>query len=137
LTAVTGEVDLREVVAALKHDLGKYVAWRSTNLEFEGELDDERVEALQADVLRTRTTRTGEVLTAWEVWDAAQARLPEPLEPELGRVRDAVESLRGMASELRRGDAVELQPLVSSILAAQAEIRAELRSLHRRLARGG
>ena len=42
----------RERAAALKHDLGKYVAWRSANLPesaWSGELDATTRDALQAD----------------------------------------------------------------------------------------
>ena len=45
--------DLRERAAALKHDLGKYVAWTSANLEddvWDGPVRPELVDALRRDV---------------------------------------------------------------------------------------
>ena len=127
------DVDLRELVAALKHDLAKYVAWRSANYPddaWEGALQDDFVASLQDDVLRTKGD-----LSAWQVWDAAAAELGEPLpHPELEAVAAAVDVLRSHEQALRAGN----QPLADvrgSIREAQMAIRSQLRDLHRKLAR--
>ena len=49
-------------IAALKHDLGKYVAWMSANLDeacWRGPVRDELIDALSRDLLRTRTPAEG------------------------------------------------------------------------------
>ena len=128
---------LREVVAALKHDLGKYVAWRSANLEdsvWEGEVTDEWVDALRADLLTTRTTRDGAEETAWDVWVRLAGELERPLEAELASVEQAVTALRESLAPLRAGDRKALAAMRGTIREAQGTIRAELRALQRRLA---
>lgn len=127
------DLDLRELVAALKHDLAKYVAWRSANYPddaWEGALQDDFAASLQDDVLRTKGD-----LSAWQVWDAAAAELGEPLpHAELEAVAAAVDVLRGHEQALRAGN----QPLADarpSIREAQMTIRSQLRDLHRKLAR--
>jgi hypothetical protein len=126
-------IDLRELVAALKHDLGKYVAWRSANLDeaaWTGPLPAELVEALRADVLRTRGEEP-----AWDVWRRLTAALPRPLpEPELVAVERAVEVLRANEAALRDHDTRALTAARGEIRAAQQRIREELRELQRRLA---
>ncbi len=129
-------LQLRELVAALKHDLAKYVAWRSANYVdevWQGPLTDELVAALQADVLQTKGS-----LSAWQVWDGASAQYAELLgdaapHPELVAVGDAVEVLRGHEAALREGGEA-LAAARGEIREAQQTIRSQLRDLHRRLA---
>jgi hypothetical protein len=117
---------LIERVAALKHDLGKYVAWTSANLEervWTGPLDDEWIDALRADLLETR--KSGDRRdAAWEVWAAHRVGLPEPLEPIGPVLRESVlgENQRETLARER-----------ANIRAAQQDIRNALRDLHRRL----
>lgn len=128
------DLDLRELVAALKHDLAKYVAWRSANYPddaWEGPLQDDFVASLQDDVLRTKGD-----LSAWQVWDEAAGSLGEPLpHPELEAVAAAVDVLRGHETALRGGNQA-LAEARASIRDAQMAIRSQLRDLHRKLARG-
>ncbi|NVB42549.1 hypothetical protein G6O69_32295 [Pseudenhygromyxa sp. WMMC2535] len=129
--------ELLEQVAALKHDLGKYVAWTSANLDdgvWEGPVEDELVSALRADLLQTR--KHGERCeAAWEVWRAHRAGLPEALEPELAAVERAVASLERAGRALAEDDRQALAEQRGVIRAAQQDIRLQLRSLHRRLLR--
>jgi hypothetical protein len=129
--------DLLERVAALKHDLGKYVAWTSANLEeslWHGPVADELIAALRADLLETR--KHGERReTAWEVWQAHRDELPRPLEPELEAVASAVARLERVGSALARGDRETIAGERETIRAAQQDIRLQLRNLHRRLLR--
>ena len=124
--------DLRERVAAIKHDLAKYVAWRTANFDdgaWEGPLTADFIEAVQADVLRTRGDDP-----AWVVWDRWTEALGGTLpEPELRDVADAVDVLRGVEAAVRSGgdDLAAARP---QIRAAQARIRSALRDLHRKLA---
>ncbi|MCX4239355.1 hypothetical protein [Paraliomyxa miuraensis] len=131
---------LLERAAALKHDLGKYVAWRCANFDddaWTGPMTDALVEALQADLLRTRETPQGD-LTAWEVFEAHTADLPAPLpEPELRTVAAAVQVLREQEPALRAGDRGRLAAARPALRQAQHEIRSALRDLHRRLMREG
>lgn len=127
-------LELRELVADLKHDLAKYVAWRSANFAedaWEGPMTDEFTEALQADVLRTKGEQS-----AWQVWDAAREGLGDPLpHPQLRNVQDAVALLRTLETALRSGG----EPLAAArgeIREAQQTIRSQLRELHRTLAAG-
>ena len=126
--------ELRELVAALKHDLAKYVAWRTANFgedAWDGPMSDDFAQALQDDVLRTM----GE-LAAWQVWDRAVAALDDPLpHPELATVARAVDVLRGHETALRVGKQ-GLASVRGEIRHAQQTIRSQLRDLHRRLARG-
>ena len=126
--------ELRELVAALKHDLAKYVAWRSANFgddAWAGPMQADFAQALQDDVLRTK----GE-LTAWQVWDEAAATLGDPLpHPELEAVAQAVDVLRGHETALRAGNDA-LAAVRGEIRDAQQSIRSQLRDLHRKLARG-
>lgn len=132
-------VAMQERAAALKHDLGKYVAWRSANFDdsaWTGALDDELLAALQADLLCTRQ-RPGGDQAAWEVWAEHTRDLPLPLpEPELRTVAAAVEALRVHEPALRAADRAELARVRPAIRKAQAEIRGALRDLHRRLLAG-
>lgn len=131
---------MRERAAALKHDLGKYVAWRSANLDeaaWTGPVTDELLEALRADVLRTRSGRGGNE-TAWDVWLRLTTDLPRPLQdPELAVVEAAVEQLREHEVALRQGDVAALVGGRSAIRAAQQRIRAALRDFHRRKVQEG
>lgn len=130
--------DLIEIVAALKHDLGKYSSWMSANLsdeEWGGPLSDALVDALRRDLLRTRTRRDGTPESAWGVWDRLRLELPSPLPaPELEAVEAAVEVLRGAERALRE-DREALSALRPSLRGAQREVRGELLRLHRRLLR--
>jgi hypothetical protein len=130
---------MQERAAALKHDLGKYVAWRSANFDdaaWTGPLDDALIEALQADLLRTRERSDGDQ-AAWEVWAAHTRDLPQPLpEPELRAVAAAVAILHAHEPALRAADRSALAGARPAIRGAQAEIRAALRDLHRRLLAG-
>ncbi|TPV92824.1 MAG: hypothetical protein B7733_23670 [Myxococcales bacterium FL481] len=129
---------LRETVAALKHDLGKYVAWRSTNLEpsaWDGPLRQECVDALTRDVLATRT-RSGTDEPAWDVWARLTSPLRRPFEhEELQRVAQAVARLRDFEAALRTADRQRLAAARVEIRDAQHTIRRELAALARRLAR--
>lgn len=133
--------DLLEQVAALKHDLGKYVAWTSANLDdalwerpIGDELDqlDELIGALRADLLETR--KHGERReAAWEVWRSFEAELPRPLEPELELVAKAVAQLEQVGSALVADDRRAIADARPHIRAAQQDIRSQLLVLHRRL----
>ena len=127
-------LELRERVAALKHDLAKYVAWRTANFgddAWRGPMPDDFAQALRDDLLRTK----GE-LTAWQVWDEAVAALGDPLpHPELVAVAGAVGVLRAHETALR-GEAQALAAARDEIRDAQQTILSQLRDLHRRLARG-
>ncbi|MDC0667322.1 hypothetical protein [Nannocystis radixulma] len=129
--------DFPEQVAALKHDLGKYVAWMSANLGddyWHGPVRDELVEALRRDILRTRSGADGTVETAWELWSRFAAEWPRPLPaPELVDVEAAVDVLRAQGPALVRGDRDAIAGARPQIRAAQQTIRAALQQLHRRL----
>ena len=129
---------LRECIAALKHDLGKYVAWRSVNLPEEawtGPPGDALVDALCADVLATRRTADGDQ-AAWDVFASHTRDVPRPWPvPELAAVEQAVQALRACEPALRERDHVRIAELRDGIREAQGTIRAELAALHRRLAR--
>jgi hypothetical protein len=124
---------MRERVAALKHDLAKYVAWRSANFDdaaWAGPLSDDFADALRADVLRTRGNDP-----AWIVWRRFADELPEALsEPELVAVAAAVAELEALAPALHEGGDA-LANARPTIRAAQQRIRSELAGLHRRLGR--
>ncbi len=123
-------------VAALKHDLAKYVAWTSANLSedlWHGPLKQELVEALRDDILRTRKGRE-RVESAWEVWQAFVQSGPTIEEPELQKVESAVYRLHAAEPLIRAGDAA-LADEREDLRAAQTEIRVQLRNLHRRLMR--
>lgn len=130
---------MQERAAALKHDLGKYVAWRSANFDdaaWSGPLDDALVEALRDDLLGTRQRPDGDQ-AAWEVWAAHTHDLPQPLpEPELRAVAAAVAVLQAHEPALRVRDRAALAHARPAIRKAQADIRAALRDLHRRLMAG-
>jgi len=130
---------MRERAAALKHDLGKYVAWQSANFDDEawtGPMSEALIEALRSDLLHTRQRAEGDQ-AAWEVWAAHVEDLPRPLpEPELQRVDAAVQRLRSHEAALRASDAEALGRARSEIREAQQDIRAALRDLHRRMLRG-
>jgi hypothetical protein len=130
------DVAMQERAAALKHDLGKYVAWRSANFDdaaWSGPLSDALWDALRDDLLRTRQRPDGDQ-AAWEVWAAHTRDLPQPLpEPELRAVADAVAILRAHEPALRAPDRAALSRARPAIRKAQADIRVALRDLHRRL----
>lgn len=132
--------DLLEQVAALKHDLGKYVAWTSANLDdavWEGPAPqriDELVAALRADLLETRK-HGDHCESAWEVWRAHLGQLPHPLEPELEAVAHAVAELERVGPALTDNDRELIIRERGSIRAAQQDIRQQLLNLHRRLLR--
>ncbi|HFE44914.1 MAG TPA: hypothetical protein ENJ18_05380 [Nannocystis exedens] len=132
--------DLVEIVAALKHDLGKYSSWISANLEdceWRSPLSDRCVDALRRDLLCTRTHRDGSPESAWEVWARVSAPLPRPLPaPELTLVERAVDELKAAEVALRAADRVALAELSGALRGAQQTIRRELLRLHRRLRAG-
>lgn len=128
-----------ERAAALKHDLGKYVAWRSANLDegaWTGPVTTELVDALRADLLTTRAAGDRSEC-AWEVWARLTSDLSRPLEePELVRVEQAVERLRAFETALRERDHAALATGRQQIRSAQMDIREALRGFHRRLLHG-
>jgi hypothetical protein len=138
---VAERAELVEQVAALKHDLGKYVAWMSANLgddQWQGPLRDELFDALSRDLLRTRSTADGGYESAWDVWHRFAADWPRPLpEPELVAVEAAVATLRSFEPALRAGDRAAIASARPAIRAAQQTIRGELQQLSRRLQRRG
>lgn len=122
-----------ERASALKHDLGKYVAWLSTNVsaeQWQAPVPGPASEALRKDLLETRRGPRG-VQAAWELWAEHAGALPDPLPEELGPVAQAVAEIEARASLLREGR----WPLPADDLAAlrdaQAEIREGLRAWHR------
>lgn len=127
---------LRELVASLKHDLGKSVAWRSANLDeaaWKGPITPLLVDCLRADVLETRTGPQGH-RPAWQVFAELVAPLPRPLsEPELRDVEAAVERLRRLGPVLLIGNDVAIASVRGQVREAQAVIRRRLADLHRRL----
>lgn len=131
-----GKDELRERVAALKHDLGKYVAWTSANLDeatWSVPVDDVALDALAGDVLRTRS-RGDSHEAAWEVWERLTSDLGRPMaEPELADVEAAVAVLKDAAPCLRSRDVEAITARCDEIRAAQHTIRTRLRQLHRRL----
>jgi hypothetical protein len=131
------EPEFCQQVAVLKHDLGKYVAWMSANLDdshWHGPVRDELIDALSRDLLRTRTPQEGPPETAWAVWDRLSAALPRPWPaPELDQVNAAVAVLRAAEPALRNRDRVALAAVRADLRAAQRTIRTALQQLHRRL----
>jgi len=122
-----------ELVAALKHDLAKYVAWRSANFDDEswnGPLSDDLMDALVADILQTRGDQA-----AWQVWDAFVTDAGGWWADELDAARDAVEVLREVGPALRDRDGSAVAAARPKIRDAQHTIRSALRDLHRRLLR--
>lgn len=135
MTCQEREPSLQELVADLKHDLAKYVAFRSCNFDDEawtGLLRPEFLEALRADLLGTLGGQP-----AWSIWDRHIARSARSLEePRLQRVAQVVESLRGLEANLRNpeltGSLADARPTIRH---AQATIRQELSALARELSR--
>lgn len=129
--------DLVEIVAALKHDLGKYSSWISANLEddeWRNPLSDRCIDALSRDLLCTRTLRDGSTESAWQVWERLSAPIPRPLSaPELVVVERAVAEIKAAEIALRGADRVALGVLCESLRGAQQTIRRKLLQLHRRL----
>ena len=125
----------RELAAALKHDLGKYVAWRSANLDDEawtGAVTPLLVDCLRADVLRTRE-HGDDVQAAWDVWAAHTQALPRPLQdPELVEVDAAVQVLRSAADAIAGDDDAAIAAVRADVRDAQRRIRTALRDFHRR-----
>lgn len=122
-----------ELVAALKHDLAKYVAWRSANFDdaaWSGPLSQELLDALRADIVTTRGEHS-----AWEVWDAFAAAIGSWWPSELDAVKQAVEVLRKVGPDLRDNNLDAVASARSQIRDAQQVIRSQLRDLHRRLLR--
>lgn len=136
-TASEPETEFCQQVAVLKHDLGKYVAWMSANLDdshWQGPVRDELIDALNRDLLRTRTPQEGPPEPAWGVWDRLSAALPRPWPaPELEQVHAAVNVLRAAEPALRTRDRAALATLRGDLRTAQRTIRVALQQLHRRL----
>ena len=124
-------------IAALKHDLGKYVAWMSANLDeacWRGPVRDELIDALSRDLLRTRTPAEGPPEPAWALWDRLSAALPQPWsEPELHEVHAAIAVLRAAEPALRARDGDALAGQRDALRPAQRTVRAALQQLHPRL----
>lgn len=130
-------VDLAQRVASLKHDLGKYCAWMSANLDdadWAPPISDRLIEALQRDLLATRTRRDGSEEPAWEVWKRLAGDLDRPLDiDELAEVEKAVSVLAQAEPALREGNRDELEPQAADLRAAQQSIRQQLKVLARRI----
>ncbi len=131
------DLEFGRQIAALKHDLGKYVAWMSANLDeacWHGPVRDDLIDALDRDLLRTRTPADGPPEPAWAVWQRLAGALPRPWRhPELHDVDAAVAELRAAEPALRARDRVALAGRRAAIRAAQRTIRSALQQLHRRL----
>lgn len=127
---------LRERAAALKHDLGKYVAFQSVNLgddDWEGPVGDLLVKVLQADLLRTRSGPDGDE-AASEVWQRLTADLPRPWPaPELAEVEAALGPIARAEAALREDDREALAEVRGAVRDAQLRIRKALSALVRRL----
>ena len=129
--------ELRELAAALKHDLGKYVAWRSVNLpeaSWTGDLDELAAQSIRADLLATHQ-REGHPESAWALFDRLIGPWPRPWPAELEATALAVATLRELAVPLGSDDRVVIAAARGAIRKAQATIRAELAALGRRLGR--
>lgn len=128
--------ELLERVAALKHDLGKYVAWTSANLDedaWSGPAGPELLEALRDDLLRTRR-RGDESEPCWSIWARLTSDLERPFaHDELRAIDAAVQTLRGAEAALTDGDLAALGELRAQLRVAQMEIRRQLSALLRRL----
>lgn len=135
----TVEDDSRvELLAALKHDLGKYVAWMSVNLDDAAwglPVGEPLLQALRADLLATKRGSEG-ARAAWEVWAAHTEGLVRPLtDPGLLQVEAAVQVLAAAGPALATGDLQSLAPQLSGIRRAQQTIRRTLAQLHRQALR--
>ena len=105
--------ELTEVVARLKHDLGKYVAFQIRWLPPDASSTD-RLAALQRDLLQTRSGPNG-IVDAVTVWAEFEGLLTgaEPLpsgevadlreEPSLRRIQHHMASLSDLLPALRGG----------------------------------
>jgi hypothetical protein len=128
---------LREWAATLKHDLGKYVAWRSANLSdsaWSGALDELAATSIRDDILATRDAG-GRREPAWELFDRLAQPWPRPWPAELEAVQAAVAALRELAAPLQADDRPAIAAARDRIRTAQSTIRTELAALHRRLTR--
>jgi hypothetical protein len=127
---------LRELAAALKHDLGKYVAWRSINLPeqaWAGPLDDTTFEALRCDLMATRAAASGDE-SAWALFDRLAADWPRPWPAALMAVATAIDGLRGLQRAFEADARDDIAAARPQIRAAQASIRTQLAALVRSLA---
>lgn len=131
------DLEFGRQIAALKHDLGKYVAWMSANLDeecWQGPVRDELIDALERDLLRTRTPADGPPEPAWAVWQRLGGALPTPWKhPELHDIDAAIKVLRSAEPALRSRDRVALAEQRAAIRSAQRAIRGALQQIHRRL----
>jgi len=128
---------LREWAATLKHDLGKYVAWRSANLDdaaWSGALDELTATSIRDDILATRDVG-GQCESAWALFERLTRPWPRPWPAELDAVQAAVASLRELAAPLQADDRTAIAAARERIRSAQSTIRTELAALHRRLMR--
>lgn len=125
-----------ERARALKHDLGKAVAWLSSNLEdatWSGPVSPELVDALCRDLLMTRKGPRGSE-SCWQVWARLTADWSRPLvADELRQVERALERLARHAPALERRDYAQIAQFRSEIRQAQLEIRAGLAAWQRRV----
>lgn len=140
MAATDGGLDpteLMELAGDLKHDVGKYVAWMSANLDevaWTGPVTPLLVEALSADILRTRSAPGADPEPVWSLWRRQTQRLPRPLAiEELRQVESAVEVLEGYGATLRSGDVGAIGACRAEIRTAQQTIRQRLSDFHRRL----
>ena len=133
---------LTERLMSLKHDLGKYVAWQSANLDDEEWRDGSArlTAAVRRDILGTRPTRDGVRRPAWVIYEAGvegmTAAEREQSAPELGRIEAHVRWMESLGERLTSGAALDDREVRMRMLAAQREIRASLRELVQRARRG-
>lgn len=97
--------DQRETMAALRHDLGKYVCFEARWLGEDAGAEALR-DALRADLLRTRRGPTGEEPAA-AIW--ARLRPGTPAGPDRDEVEARVAALAGRAGRLAEADEAELR----------------------------
>ena len=127
-----------ELAAALKHDLGKSIAWETAMIDATKRCapgSRQLHRAIRQDLVRTRRGSDGSTRNALEIWNEF---LPE-LQSE--RFREFVE-LRLVADQLQViqslwpvlvDDSADLVPHVETLLKAQFEIREALVAFQRRL----
>ena len=120
---------------SLKHDLGKYVAWRSANFSSEEwQRGGAQVFAsVREDILHTRKCADGSSMPAWAVFDAAESQMSErdrvTAAPELAQVRGRVRWLESVRDDIADDAKLGDPAFRDAIAAAQQEIRAELARL--------
>lgn len=131
------EANIRQV-SALKHDLGKYIAWRSINFSDaawqQEPFAEELMNALIQDILCTRTNSCGTFEPAWVIWERLANQFQRPfLFAELTEVETAVHTLRVFAPLLMAKKVAEIFHVRFEIRNAQQLIRSRLQHLHKML----